>query len=133
MTPIEEPDLRYVVLLDQVYPFNNTQGLRLALLFQSLLQMNVPHRHCVFFSFAPDGPSGLGSRQNHVHLSGAYDPRATTHRTHIQNSRPQLKPVFLVFITLHGSPWSQRGATGLVKSFDHESLETMGSMTSTLR
>jgi len=35
------------------------QGLRSAVPFQSLLQMKVPHRHCVFFSFAPEGPSGL--------------------------------------------------------------------------
>jgi hypothetical protein len=27
---------------------------------QSLLHMNVPQRHWVFFSFCPDGPSGLG-------------------------------------------------------------------------
>lgn len=28
--------------------------------FQSLLQMNVPHRHSDPFSFSPDGPSGRG-------------------------------------------------------------------------
>lgn len=29
-------------------------------LFQSLLHINVPHRHSVPFSFSPDGPSGRG-------------------------------------------------------------------------
>jgi len=73
---------------------------------QSLLQMNVPHRHSEPFSFAPDGPNGL---------------------THIQNSLPQLKPGFLVFMVLQGSSCSQRGAMGLLKSLDQEFLETIGS------
>ena len=73
---------------------------------QSLLHMNVPHLHSEPFSFAPDGPSGL---------------------THIQNSLPQLKPGFLVFMVLHGSSCSQRGAMGLLKSLDQEFLEAMGS------
>jgi len=68
--------------------------------------MNVPHLHSEPFSFAPDGPSGL---------------------THIQNSLPQLKPGFLVFMVLHGSSCSQRGAMGLLKSLDQEFLEAMGS------
>jgi len=68
--------------------------------------MNVPHLHSEPFSFAPDGPSGL---------------------THIQNSLPQLKPGFLVFMVLHGSSCSQRGAMGLLKSLDQEFLDTMGS------
>ena len=68
--------------------------------------MNVPHRHCVPLSFWPDGPSG---------------------RAHIQNERPQLKPLFFVSMLMHGSLCpSHRGAAGFVKSLFQDSLLTMG-------
>lgn len=49
---------------------------------QSLHQIKVGHRHCVFFSLAPDGPSGRG---------------------HIQNDRPRFMPGFLVRRVMQGS------------------------------
>lgn len=76
--------------------------------FQSLAQMNVRHLHCVFLSFTPDGPIGRG---------------------HIQKARPQFAPGFFVVNEIHGSSWSShRGGLGLVKSFSHDSLDTIGSM-----
>lgn len=75
---------------------------------QSLAQINVLHLHCVFFSFPPVGPTGLGQ---------------------IQNARPQLTPGFFVVRLMQGSLWSsQRGGFGLEKSLSHDSFETIGSM-----
>lgn len=55
-----------------------------------------------------------------------------TYLGHIQNDLPQLKPLFLVKRLMHGSLWpSQRGAEGLVNSLDHDSLDIIGSCTST--
>ena len=80
-----------------------------ALGFQSLHQMKVWHRHCVFFSFAPEGPSGRG---------------------HIQKDLPRFIPGFFVRSVMQGSSWpSHLGAAGFVKSFDHDSLLWMGSCT----
>jgi hypothetical protein len=84
-------------------------GSRVELQFQSLHQMNVRHRHCVFLSFCPVGPSGRG---------------------HIQNDLPQFMPLFFVKRLMHGSLCpSHLGGGGLVKSFDHEYLLSTGSWT----
>lgn len=70
--------------------------------FQSLHQMNVPHRHCVPTSFCPVGPIGLG---------------------HIQNCLPQFMPGFLVVNEMQGSPCSHRGTGFLEKSFVQPSFD----------
>lgn len=70
--------------------------------FQSLHQINVPHRHCVPTSFWPVGPIGLG---------------------HIQNCLPQFIPGFLVVNEVHGSPCSHRGTGFLEKSFVQPSFD----------